>query len=66
MLTDDYKYKVYDIVEGKFKYDIARIENISDNSQLRFRLENSRKNGLFLCLHKISDDVEMARILIMR
>ena len=32
ILTDEYKYKVYDIVNGVFKYDIPRIENSSDNT----------------------------------
>ena len=66
IVTDEFKYKVYDIVNGKMKYDIPRIENMSDNSQIRFRLTNDRKNGLNLCLYTIKDDLELKKVLIMR
>lgn len=64
ILTDNWKtsqYRVFDLINGTERYDVPRVENSNDNSELRFRISGGRNEGLFISLTKMSDDTEVAK-----
>lgn len=48
IVTKEYKYQVFDDINNIKRYDIPRVENMNDNSQIRFRIVGGRNQGLFV------------------
>jgi hypothetical protein len=59
------KYKVFDIINGKNEYNIARIENKADNPHIRFRIVGGWGQGLSIRFSTFDKDEEITDFKIM-